>query len=459
MAELFDDHSPLQLGAAGRYKGQTFTLIGRLQYAYGEGRWSEWLALMADGSAAILSEDNGAYVFCVSATLERELPDAQHWRVGMSTAVNGKRYSVASSERVSLVAAQGELPKLPPLGKPFAVVDLRSDDDEVLSIEYPNSTPPEAPRISRGHAVQLDDLQLSGLKAESAKEEKGRIFNCPNCAAPVAPLLAASKSMTCASCHSLIDLQAGLGGELRHAVQTEPVAPLISLGSSGLLQAKSWQVVGFQHRIGKADGQFTEIDEEDDERFGWSEYLLYNQRAGFCFLVDAEDGWSLVRPLVGAPQWKPPNRTVSYQKTQFRLQLSYSAETTYAAGEFYWQVQRGQYTHNVDFASGKSVLSREEGGQEVTWSRGTQLSSSVVARAFNLLDKQEAFERGDIAPISANMAKAIAILVLVFFLIVAVLAVVSSAGLSCNPDREYCGSSSRSSGGSYGGFSGGGGHK
>ena len=32
MAELFDDHSPLQLGASGRIDGKPFTLVGRLQY-------------------------------------------------------------------------------------------------------------------------------------------------------------------------------------------------------------------------------------------------------------------------------------------------------------------------------------------------------------------------------------------------------------------------------------------
>jgi hypothetical protein len=33
-AELFDDHSPLQLGVSGRYQGSAFTLVGRLQYGY-----------------------------------------------------------------------------------------------------------------------------------------------------------------------------------------------------------------------------------------------------------------------------------------------------------------------------------------------------------------------------------------------------------------------------------------
>ena len=99
MAELFDDHSPLQLGAAGQIDGQGFQLVGRLQYKYAQGTWNEWHALMAsgriqldgkdvpftligrlqykgdagvwtewaaflnDGTLATLGEDNGAYVF------------------------------------------------------------------------------------------------------------------------------------------------------------------------------------------------------------------------------------------------------------------------------------------------------------------------------------------------------------------------------------------------------------
>ena len=35
MAELFDDHSPLQLMASGTWNKKSFTLIGRLQYKYG----------------------------------------------------------------------------------------------------------------------------------------------------------------------------------------------------------------------------------------------------------------------------------------------------------------------------------------------------------------------------------------------------------------------------------------
>ena len=34
VAELFDDHSPLQLGVAGQLMGRAFTVVGRQQLAY-----------------------------------------------------------------------------------------------------------------------------------------------------------------------------------------------------------------------------------------------------------------------------------------------------------------------------------------------------------------------------------------------------------------------------------------
>ena len=46
-------------------------------------------------------------------------------------------------------------------------------------------------------------LAMVFLRDESAREEKGRQFSCPNCGAPVAVQLATSKSITCAACHSL----------------------------------------------------------------------------------------------------------------------------------------------------------------------------------------------------------------------------------------------------------------
>ena len=444
MAELFDDHSPLQLMASGRItldgKEHPFTLIGRLQYKNEAGVWTEWVAFLQDGTMASLGEDNGSYVFTRPMDPGRELPEASRFRVGSTTAINGKPYSVAFSGQASLISAQGELPKLPALGQPFDMVELRSEDGEVLSIDYGH----QPPNVERGKSVLLEDLQLQGLKDESAKDEKGRQFNCPHCGAPVQVQLASTKSITCGSCASIIDLGSGVGGELRSAEQDEPVRPIIPLGSKGQLQGVQWQVVGFQHRMGQEPG--------DDEQFGWSEYLLYNQKRGFAFLVDAEDGWSMVRPTTGAPQVGSTGRTAKYLGTTYQLKYSYEAETTYVLGEFYWQVERGQKTSNRDFASAKGLLSMEQSKNELTWSAGDKLASDTVVKAFKLDDKKDLLQRDDPGPFVA--AKGLGCGTLILIAVVLIILLVLLSNCSGSPGGGY-----RSSSGSFGGFSTGGGHK
>ncbi|HQY39842.1 MAG TPA: DUF4178 domain-containing protein [Giesbergeria sp.] len=444
MAELFDDHSPLQLMASGRItldgKEHPFTLIGRLQYKNAAGVWTEWVAFLQDGTMASLGEDNGSYVFTRPMDPGRELPEASRFRVGSTTAINGKPYSVAFSGQASLISAQGELPKLPPLGQPFDMVELRSEDGEVLSIDYGH----QPPHVERGKSVLLEDLQLQGLKDESAKDEKGRQFNCPHCGAPVQVQLSTTKSITCGSCASIIDLSSGVGGELRSAEQDDPVRPIIPLGSKGQLQGVQWQVVGFQHRMGQEPG--------DDEQFGWSEYLLYNQKRGFAFLVDAEDGWSMVRPTTGAPQVGSTGRTAKYLGTTYQLKYSYEAETTYVLGEFYWQVERGQKTSNRDFASAKGLLSMEQSKNELTWSAGDKLASDTVVKAFKLDDKKDLLQRDDPGPFVA--AKGLGCGTLILIAVVLIILLVLLSNCSGSPGGGY-----RSSSGSFGGFSTGGGHK
>ncbi len=460
MAELFDDHSPLQLQASGVWTAgsvkKPFTLVGRLQYKYAEGTWTEWHAVLVDGTSAYLSEDNGAYVFSTPLEAQGNVPAAASFKVGSSTTLNGKPYSVASNQTVALLSAQGELPRLPQLGKPFAMVELRSQGTsdvglvggEVLSIDYSS----QPPTLSVGAAVLLEDLQLTGLREESAKEEKGRQFACPNCGAQVAVTLASSKSITCASCSSIIDVSGGIGGELKHALQDEPVAPLIPLGTTGQLQGVQWQVVGFQHRMG------TDVSDpsDADEQFGWDEYLLYNRKRGFTFLVDATDGWSVVKPTTGAPVMAEGGKSATYLGQRYQLKENYKAETNYVAGEFYWQVTRGQTTENRDFANGKSMLSLEKAPNEVMWSVGGQIDSDAVAKAFKLEAKKDLLKRSDATP--AGKLSGVGCLTIIVILVVVLFFLFLMS--RCSSDNASSGTNSgRTSGGSYGGSSGGGGHK
>ncbi|HOV18021.1 MAG TPA: DUF4178 domain-containing protein [Ottowia sp.] len=448
MAELFDDHSPLQLMASGRVtldgREQPFTLVGRLQYKSDAGVWSEWIAALDDGRTATLGEDNGSYVFTQADGGTLAPPQWAKPEVGSTINVAGQSWVVAFSGAAQLIAAEGELPKLPPLGQAFNLIELRSENGEVWSIDYGHAPP----QIERGRAVQLADLQLKGLKDESAREDAGgRSFACPNCGAPVSVLLDSSKSCTCPSCHSVIDLSQGVGGELKAVEQSVHSTPLIPLGKVATLQGASWQVVGYQRRQGREPG--------DDESFAWSEYLLYNRERGFAFLVDAEDGWSLVHTATGAPRFDAGGRRASYLGSTYQLQSSYEATTTEVLGEFYWPVQRGQKTTNRDYANGNNLLSTERSQDEVTTSVGSKLSAQMVAEAFGLAARADAFERASVGPFVAAKGMGCATVILILVVLIIVVALMSN----CSGPSGGSGGYARSSGGSFGGYSSGGSHK
>ncbi len=457
MAELFDDFSPLQLMATGSYEGKAFTVVGRLQYAWTGGAWNEWHCAFdqpneAGNTTAWLSEDNGQYVLVRDKVLART-PELAGLRAGASTAFEGKRYQITAVTLVHLSGAQGELPKMPALNREFTVVELRADDGAVLTLDDGN----DAVCAYAGFGVGLAGLQLQGLRDLSETTDKqARQFACPHCGAQIALKLDSTKAVSCPSCASVIDTSQGVGHEVLSALQTEPVKPIIALGSEGSFQSVKWQVVGFQHRMGFEAG--------DDERFGWDEYLLYNRTEGFAFVVDATDGWSFVRPLSGAPDYRAGAAAAKYLGKTYAVKYHYDAETTYVAGEFYWRASRGARSSHSDFSNGFKVLSREQtqvdGAQEITWSLGEQVDADDIAKAFGLKDQAKDLQR-DVAPFSGNAmsVKTLIILVLVFLLVALMLSRCSSS--KCDPQREDCSKSSyRSSGGSYGGWSGGsGGHK
>ena len=445
MAEVFNDHSLLQLQVSGIFQNQSFTLLGRLQYQYGEGTWTEWHAVLQDGSSSFLCEDNGAYVFTKAISTQRAMPPPERLTPGTPSTINGKSFTVTSNQQVLLLSAQGELPHLPELGLKHTMVELRSADGEVLSIDY--GTVP--PRLCLGRAVNLESLSLQGLRDASQKEEKGRQFDCPHCGAPVTVQFDTSKSLTCSACNSIIDISQGVGGELKHALQDEPIQPIISLGTRGIYQGATWQVVGFQHRMG-VDPAYP------DEEFGWEEYLLYNAKRGFTFLVDSVDGWSMVKPATGAPISSSSSQVANYLGMRYELKESYTAQTNYVVGEFYWQVQRGQKTTNRDYAHGKNLLSMEQSASEITWSVGSKINSDTVAKMFKLEDKKDLLNRSDAHPFSGSVDvpwQLRAVFAIMFLLIVW-----WAWNADCDPDIENC-QRSRTSGGSFGGFSSGGGHK
>ncbi|MBC7601735.1 MAG: DUF4178 domain-containing protein, partial [Ramlibacter sp.] len=172
------------------------------------------------------------------------------------------------------------------------------------------------------------------------------------------------------------------------------------------------------------------------------------------------DGWSVVKPTTGGPSLSPNGQSAVYLGTNYKLLYAYNAETNYVAGEFYWPVERGMKTFNRDFASGSSLLSMEQTPREITWSGGSKIDSDAVAKAFKLEGKKDLLKRTDASPASAVKGVGCMTIIVLFVIIVILLVIIKA----CVDDESSGGSGfasgmGRSSGGSFGGFSGGGGHK
>ena len=516
-AELFDDHTPLQLGAAGSHQGLAFTLVGRLQYGYGtqapaahfpegvagpagqagselDGTWNEWHALFDNGRRGWLSEDNGAYVFAFDAPLPADAPaDAPALaalRAGQSLRVDGRAWNVASVVRARLLAAEGELPSPPRLDGAFTVADLRNPQGDVATLD---GSDPQRAHWSVGRSVALSALALSGLRDGGATTEAtlgSRSLACPSCGAALVVTLASTMAISCHQCQAVVDVSSGVGAELKHYAQNNSgvggLKPQIPLGSTGTLALGGaelpWQVVGYQERCDLPEGGDDEDGDEDEgEQTFWREYLLYNRHEGFAFLVDAEDGWSWVKPITGVPEQR--GITVRWASANFRKRYAYRAKVTWVQGEFYWRVRRGEVAQVTDYdgvgAAREQRLSCEKTAGEVTWSAGAVLPATQVADAFRIAPGARTALQRDAAPLAAgsfvatgqNTRKGLMLFVGALFL----MAMLSRCGGNdCDELRSTFGEASAeyqqcvrnrgsggggSSGGSYGGYSSGGGHK
>lgn len=387
-AELFEDHSPLQLGTAGTWQGVGFTLVGRLQMRWSGGAWNEWHAFFDNGRSGWLSEDNGQYVIGFDVPVPRDVPDPASLQPGARVAVGGRAWTVASVTAVKVGAAQGELPHLPPLERGWVLAELRNTEGEVASLDRAHG-PDGEPGWSVGRGVALRELALTNLREGEALDGAvaGKGLECPNCGASLRLTLQSTKSVVCGECHSVVDVSDRGGADLAHYAQENGSEPLIPLGRVGTLSlgpagtpARAWQVVGYAERCEIAS------DDEDEATF-WREYLVWHREEGFAFLVDAEDGWSWTRPLPGVPQDLGGGR-VAVDGVTYRFKWQYDSRVTYVLGEFYWRLVRDQRTRHADYEGsadgGRRHLNREQVEGEVTWSAGAALEADVLVKAFKL---------------------------------------------------------------------------
>jgi hypothetical protein len=374
VAALADTDSQLEMGLEGKYLGVKFTLTGRTQLRHqAGGTWDEWYAAFTDGRWGWLAEAAGRYYL----TFQKK---AQNVPAYEDLELDGKlgKYTVAEIGEAKAIAAEGEIPYRFVPGSVYEYADLSGPNGEFGTLDYSE----DAPILFTGKVVTLDDLgvpaKVRPALTHEMRQVEGAQLSCPNCGAGLS-LQAPDEAerVTCPSCNSLLDINQGKLNFLK-ALEPSDIEPVFELGSTGELQGTEYVVIGFVVRMVHIEG----ID------YFWEEYLLYNKRIGFRWLVRSDDHWNLLEPLAPGSVEKSGKNAFWDGKT-FKLFQRADAYVVHVLGEFYWKVEVGEAVRASDFICPPHIISREVTYQddsdergEVNWSHGSYLPVAEVEKAF-----------------------------------------------------------------------------
>jgi len=109
MAQLQADGSPLQLRAEGRYRGDSFAVVGRIQLRFEKGLWNEWHLLFDDQRSGWLGEAEGIYAVSFLTEAKDAIPKFEELQPGQIVILQKAAYEVTNVEKAAAWAGR-ELP-------------------------------------------------------------------------------------------------------------------------------------------------------------------------------------------------------------------------------------------------------------------------------------------------------------------------------------------------------------
>ena len=149
--------SRLSIGSTGKIKGQTFRVLGRVRYTYGEGFWDEWLVTMSDDKPPVwLEEDEGYWTIYRKGRLKSAVPAYDEVSVGQTADINGKPLFVTEKRRANLMGTEGQFSSVMPLSGEFGYIQ-GAMEGQPASVTYWD----DEIELSLGEELDHDDIELT----------------------------------------------------------------------------------------------------------------------------------------------------------------------------------------------------------------------------------------------------------------------------------------------------------
>ena len=384
-AELFDDHSPLQLGAAGKLPGRarsrssagcstaTPTAPGTNGTRCSRAARAAEVGLALGGQRPLRRRLRRA---AARRRCRRPEQPARRARRSPSTA---QSWSVAlGRRRRKLIAAAGRAAAAGRTSSTgFVVADLRSSRAaRSARIDYTEPGAADAGRsAARSSLARARDDRPARSRREDARRPHARSARTAARRSRSSWRRRSRSSATSARrCVDVVSrASAATSRTTRRTTAASRRSRSARVGTLALGAQPAAAVAGRRLRRALRGRRRA----TSDEQTFWREYLLYHRTEGFAFIVDAEDGWSWTAPITGAPQ-VVRRRASSTRACSTRKLYDYTGKVTYVLGEFYWRLTRDQRTaqHRLRRhrrGGGSKRLNREQHRrrgqpQEVVWS-------------------------------------------------------------------------------------------
>lgn len=200
-------------------------------------------------------------------------------------------------------------------------------------------------------------------------------LSCPSCGGAIALHAQGwAVSVACPSCAAVLDATDDNLRVLQQQDAAIAVKPRLPLGTRGTWHGVQWELIGFQVVTISVEGT----------DYSWREYVAFNPLRGFLYLSEYQGHWNVIeklrrRPRVDAEAGRPVATLDGRVYKHFQTATAY---TTFALGEFPWELRVGDSVVARDFIAPPYILSAEASEGETTWSLGTYTPPEVIAKAF-----------------------------------------------------------------------------
>ncbi len=366
-------------GGVGKLQGRIFKILGRLTYEHESGFWHEWFIEFDDGSLKWLTEDEGELFIETPIKVKQELPLFDKLRPGMQFQLGNNTGIVEELGEARVIGGEGQIPRDVEIGETYSYVDGTSTDGKhSFGLEYDSSG---APEVFWGRIVNLKNAKAKSFNKDAPESKYGETIHCANCGKPYeGRLLGSTKSVTCASCGSILELSEA---QTKVIGSNSGAAPpfTFEIGTPLIFNKIQYEVMGRM--------LYDQLDE--GLHYFSREYILYSPSAGYRRLVE-ENGHFLLGG-VGHVAFTPPMKPKKKQRVKigdktYKWFESGKVELVWVEGALPWRAGIGETTRFTHLINPPEFVEYEITGTEAELFKGRYVEPqemSVAAPKFTTL--------------------------------------------------------------------------